>query len=433
MSTAYVQNSDDFRNGLDMPTQMAAWFPVGDTKEKKSAFLAWTFENYFNLAIDEVVVYVNSMTTAEPDSIHWTIETNAYHGVLQDKNYNTIKLETPEGENFHEFITVKFEMDPSKVDNFFECRNGLGESQIEIKIKFKPDCKNLEAARIVKWLPNAKISTEDELSCLGRILKKKSEDLPKFHFIIAIDETAQFCKSPNGSIQPKLRKAVNNLIQKLVKKLDKHQLESFGLVVVRFGGSLEDRHTYKYSSFNGHEGPFRRQTIPAREQLTWTSSYESAEAGKTVYEFAPFPDAKRSPNNNFGDYVNTLLHPDPKVSTPSPKKSIKVEEATPFLSSDEKLGETIETENVLQDVENKESYTLDFLQAQNIIQQVLDSGGLPDMIDLFVSVFRLSFIIIMSKEKCSKRLKWRLQHFLSLLKRLDTVHRWLQARDQPAI
>ena len=382
MSTAYVQNSDDFRNGLDMPTQMAAWFPVGDTKEKKSAFLAWTFENYFNLAIDEVFVYVNSMTTADPDSIHWTIETNAYHGVLEDKKYNTIKLETPEGQNFHQFITLKLIMDPRKVDKFFECPGQKGESQLKMSVKFKPDCKNLEAARIVKWLPNTKISIENELSCLDRILKKKSEDLPKFHFIIAIDETAKFCKGPNGSIQPKLRKAVNKLIQKLVKKLDDHEVQSFGLVIVRFGGVLDRQFIFPKHKFNfPPTGPFRWQT---------------SEDGKTVYEFAPFPDAKRSPDNNFGNYVNSLLHPDPKVSTPSPKKSSNDEEATPFLSADEKSGKIGKTNNQKpeEDGENKELYTLDYLQAKYIIQQVLDLNGNPDMIDFFVSVFRSNLIII---------------------------------------
>ena len=64
------------------------------------------------------------------------------------------------------------------------------------------------------------------------------------------------------------------------------------------------------------------------------------------------------------------------------------------MSSDEKSGEIIETANVLQDVENKESYTLDFLQARNIIQQMLDSDGKTDMIDLFVSVLCNNLIMI---------------------------------------
>ena len=342
------------------------------------------------------------MTTADPDSIHWTIETNAYYGVLEDKSCNTIKLETPKGENFHEFITLKLVMDSRKVDKFFECHSK--ESPIEMKIKFKEDCKNLRASRIVKWLPNAKISTEDELSCLGRILKKKSQDLPKFHFIVAIDETAQFCKGRNGSIQPKLRKAVNNLIQKLVEKLDTNELQSFGLIIVRFGGMLETEDTLDgigtidFRQFDGYEGPFRMRTIPIR--------VGTAQVKKTVYEFAPFSDAKRSPTGNFEDYANSLIYPDPKLLTPSPKKSFNAEEDTPFLPSDEKSGENVETKNISntleEDVENKESYTLDFLQAKYIIQQVLDSNGTPDMIDFFVSVVRSNLIMIMLLEKCSK-------------------------------
>ena len=259
------------------------------------------------------------MTSADPDFITWRIETNAYHGVLEDKNTNIIKLETPEGENFHEFITLKLEMDPSKVDKVFESE--VVEAQIEMRIKFKPDCENLRAARIVKWLPNTKIVAEKELSCLDRIEKsilggKRGNNFPKFHFIVAIDETAQFSKGPNGSIQPKLRKAVNNLVLNLYKRMKaKNEHNSFGLVVVRFGGTM---HT-ESSTFNTDEGPFKRQKI--RD--------DTDHAGKSIYEFAPFPDAK----------VNRLSCLFYSCSDPEDQKNrntSKVEETVPLLNENQK-------------------------------------------------------------------------------------------------
>ena len=416
---------------MDDATDSAALHPRKETKSKKLAFLGWTFENQFNLAIDEVVIYVNSMTTADPDSIHWTIETNAYHGVLKDKNYNTIKLETPEGESFHEFITLKLVMDPRKVEEFFGCYEV--ESQIEMRIKFKSDCKNLEAARTVKWLPNAKIRTEDELSCLDKIFKRKPDVLPKFHFIVAIDETAQFCKGPNGSIQPKLRKAVNKLIQKLVKKLDNHELQSFGLVIVRFGGILEEQDTFDTQrTFDRFEGPFRRQKI---QQLGRGIRLGIPFGEKeTVYEFAPFPDAKRGPDNNFEDYVNSLLHSDPKVLTPkSPTKSFNAEQAIPLLPTDEKSREVVETKKAInmpdkviedtgnkqgpqEDVENKESYTLDFLHAKYIIQEVQHFNGNLDVLDLFVSIFCANEIMAISKKNIRNDLNGDCNTFYPCLK-----------------
>ena len=57
----------------------------------------------------------------------------------------------------------------------------------------------------------------------------------------------------------------------------KNEHNSFGLVVVRFGGTM---HT-ESSTFNTDEGPFKRQKI--RD--------DTHHAGKSIYEFAPFPDA----------------------------------------------------------------------------------------------------------------------------------------------
>ena len=296
------------------------------SKTNGPAFLGWKFENCYDLAIDEINLKVDSNSSADPKFIKWTIETNAYHGVLEDKKNNIIKLEAPENdsffeklitkvisseksENFHEFIALKLEIDPCQVENI--------QPQIEIEINFKPDCENLEAVKKMKWLPgrviDAKTSTENERSCLDRIFKKKSKDLPKFHFIIAIDETAQFSKGQNGSIQPKLRAAVNDLIKQLLKNVNKRELQSFGLVVVRFGGSnaqIDDPNR----SFEENAGPFRTQ-------------YDHQ--GKSVYEFAPFPDAKVS-IENFENYTKSLFRS--RVLIRSPQKSSKT-----AFSSDKKI------------------------------------------------------------------------------------------------
>ena len=372
--SSFIENFDDFES-VDFDFLR----PKSTVKTRKSVFLGWTFENCFNLAIEEIIIYVDSKTNA--DSIRWIIETNAYHGELVDKNYNTIKLETPQNENFHEFITLKLEMDPSKVDKFL--KSASDESQIEMRVKFKSDSN--KAARVVKWLPNVKISTENNKSCFDRIFRQKSDCLPKFHFIVAIDETAQFSKGPNGSIQHKLRRAVNNLIKKLLKKMTEPELESCGLVVVRFGGTMHEESV----DFNDDDGPFRRQIIR-----------NGPDAGKSIYEFAPFFDAKRSsdyPNGNFADYYWRLLQPDPKL-TSSSEESLKVEEATPFLSvnqnNDQDKNATTETKlsEIIEDkstkvTEDEQSYELDFLQARNIIRRLYDHYGYPEMIDLFVSIF----------------------------------------------
>ena len=364
------------------------WVESGDfkpqdwIKTKKSTFIGWTFVNCFNLAIDEIVLYVNSKASPDPKFIKWTVETNAYYGVLKDNEYDIIKLQTSDDENFHEFITLKLEIDPSKV-------NAL-EPQILIKIKFKPDCKNLRATKKVEWLPetntNVKMGIRNDLSYLDRIFKKQSDVLPKFHFIVAIDETAQFSQGPSGSIQSKLREAVNKLIKQLLRKMKKHELESFGLVVVRFGGS--NIAYEKLDMLPSEAGPFGTQ-----------NDHE----GKSVYEFAPFPDAKRVsyPTDNFVDYTDRMLRRgDPTALTPKPQESFKPGDTTPLLSGsdvDKKTVEIARTEEstnasseTTKDTSQKQESVLDFLQARNIIHRLYDQNNYPDMLDLFVSLFYIN-------------------------------------------
>ena len=328
------------------------------------ATLAWSFENTFDLAITELVIYVNSMTTVDPGFIQWKIETNSYCAVLEDKNSNVVKLETPEGENFHKFITLKLEIDPTKVDKFFS--SSVEESQIQMKIKFKPECENLQSIKMIKWSPS--LVNESNLSCVEKPqvsrnifsrLNCSSTDPklpPRCRLIIAIDETDGFSTGPNGSIQPKLRQAVNNLVENLWTKFHDKIFDQFGLVVVRFGG--KNGTPFSSEKLKGDEGPFRNQKIDP----TYGKGSLAYRDGTSIYEFAPFPDAK-STEFMFKKYLEMKI---PEIS----------EETSPLLQKG--------LNDSSRDVMDKLPVgNLAFMQASGAFEDMIEM--MPEGYDLFVS------------------------------------------------
>ena len=376
--------------------------PKDSIKLDKNAYLQWTFENTFNLTVDEILIYVNSMATSGSETIEWELETNAYRAYLEDKKSNVIKLELLEHENFFEFITLKLVMDPSRVDSFFNSSEKW-ESQIHMTVKFKSD-ENLKQSRIIEWIPNAKKSEPKELSFIDKLLCKKPSDgrifiekgrntyvignkepqerkrkCPLFRFIIAIDETAEFSKGSKGSIQPKLREAVNKLIKKLVTRKEAY---SIGLVVVRFGGIMHEE-----SRKTGNEGPFHKQV----------------HGDKSIYEFAPFPDAKLS-DEMFEEYVKSVA-PKRKPSEeillpPLPPPSDQPQETTSFLNDSdvENFNQNVFVEKEEEtDNEEKTEVQLDFMQARRFIHHLLhfvfnfkfSQDWCTERIDFFVSTYNV--------------------------------------------
>ena len=370
----FVQNIEDF----DVEEKFIK--PKDSIKSRNTAYLQWTFENTFNLTVDEISIYVNSMATSGSETIEWELETNAYRGYLEDKKSNVIKLELLENQNFCEFITLKLVMDPTKVDSFFNSSDKW-ESQIHMTVKFKHD-DNLRKARIVEWIPNARPpKIEPKLTFIDKLLCAL-EDRQEFRFIIAIDETAELSKGSKGSIQPKLREAVNNLIKKLIVNMKEEAVYLIGLVVVRFGGIMHEE-----SPKTGNEGPFHKQV----------------HGDKSIYEFAPFPDAKLS-DEMFEEYVKSVA-PKRKPSEeillpPLPPSSDQPQETTSFLNDSdvENFNQNVFVEKEEEmDNEEKTEVQLDFMQARRFIHHLLDSvfnfdfslDWCTERIDFFVSTYNV--------------------------------------------
>ena len=293
--------------------------PTDASQVKEHESISWRFINAYDLPITEVFIYVNSMAEYDvssgdqnenPPDLEWKLQTNSYECALKDKQSNVVKLQSSKEENFHNEIVLKLEMNPKKIQKFFVTTESA--PQIRMKLKFDTKSENLKAVRRVKWSPNLKIQAPEEekpTDLFGKIKSKiegaysnlkssfthKTQE-PSCCLIIAIDETKMFSQSGNGSIQPKLRRAVNDLVLKLLNRIkkvrhhdeneqrdwpDQPYRDDVGIVVVRFGGT-DYEYNYDPENFNeDNMGPFRKQKVLKFEKK-----------GTSIYEFVPKPNAK---------------------------------------------------------------------------------------------------------------------------------------------
>lgn len=324
---AFIENWDAFRfvdegevSDSNITGRLRYSKPLDMPEAKEHVALSWSFDNVYELPITEIYIYVNSMAdydTGDSESLKWKLSTNSYESNLVDKQSNVVKLISNEEENFHKQIVLKLEINPKKVDKFFATTQSA--PQIRMKVKFNTRSKKFEAVRRVKWSEKliGKIFVEQkstDVSYLKRMKAKLSQVISKLKrkltetetkprteinepccLIIAIDETKMFSQSGNSSIQPKLRRAVNELFVNLMKRLrykdsesddtkngDLRYRDDVGIVVARFGGT-----DYEYdpkSDFNdGHKfaGPFKKQKVGQFDK-----------SGTSIYEFVPRANAK---------------------------------------------------------------------------------------------------------------------------------------------
>ena len=316
----FIENWNDFEFGVETiaNTSMVQHYcaPTKTATLKKHVTLSWRFENFYNLPITDVSIYVNSMANYDHDALRWKLQSNTYECVLNDKQNNVVKLPIVDRENLHEEIILKLEMNPKKIKKFFITTESAPQVRMKLKFDTRADVLREYRAKGVKWTPKLigrKRPDQKPTDFLGRaksqveaaVSKVKSNftqtlESPPCCLIIAIDETKMFSQSGKGSIQPKLRRAVNDLVINLLKRLKYRNSdeemdnteetekefktpryrEDVGIVVVRFGGT-----DYEYkpdSDFSDvHAGPFKKQKIG-----------QFAKCGTSIYEFVPKSNAE---------------------------------------------------------------------------------------------------------------------------------------------
>ena len=207
-------------------------------------------------------------------------------------------------------------MNPRRIEKFFVTTEYAPQIRMKLKFNTKSDSYEIiRAVRRIKWSPTLKekVPVQQKPSDYLGMMKLKvqeaykklkrsyteSHEPPPCCLIIAIDETKMFSQSHNGSIQPKLRRAVNDLILKLLNRLKRvgspeitkemPYRDDVGIVVVRFGGT---EYEYKPES-NTDEvnlGPFGKQMVGQFDKK-----------GTSIYEFAPVSHAVFTVKDIYGE------------------------------------------------------------------------------------------------------------------------------------